>query len=792
MSGVKYLESVKDGSLIDVDIPWTSDVKDCAVKLERLDESVVDQKIQPIEEDQLPNPWDVKSLFQFQYFNCPECLFKVHEKQTFVDHAFDSHPESVKFLNILEDESMTGISLPWNNAVDIKVEPEIVSDSKDDIDDDYDMNEYYSDHSNSSDEFIPIPTKRKKKKKPPKESTFLEQSQVQCYCCGIMLKVEEIRSHISASHGNYAVEMFGEPQPFQCFKCNATFETKFKCDRHVCFDVFVPDKPGKGKGAKYQCDQCPKELETSTDYRHHMIQYHTSNAIKPFECPECDFNTKLSLNLNDHIVRQHNKDGSFVCDQCDLTFPYESLLMNHVKVKHQEIKLEVMKPKPYLCTICGVRFDREHAYIKHKQKHENEDGTAKCDSCGDQFHDIDKFEEHILSFHPKMDYLGSYNCDKCDKSFCHTTVLDFHYLKSHGESGVSCYICLKRLSKKSKMKAHIEVVHEKSAKGKASNNHYKCDKCDFRGPQSQLNKHCEEAHPDSPYLCDKCDYKSYSKINFAKHVRDKHSSIPWFHCDKCDFASPNHAKLKRHVEGVHLNLKPYQCHICPKAVKSQRQLNYHLVKVHSVTMSQEVMDQVEKDFSCTKGAKPKPVEPKCLKCDTLCDSEEDLNQHVALCYKGLINGIEFKCNKCDSQWSSAEALHYHLYNTHFYRGCVCDMCGRIFTNYNYLVTHKASHLNIKRFACDLCDKKYTTKVSLEAHVNADHVKTQEFFCDQCDYKTLRDTAMRMHVKTKHTVDAFKCKFCDFASNSPKLLRTHQKKVHTDIKIESQRITKIVG
>ena len=41
MSGVKYLQSVKDGSLIDVDIPWTSDVKDCAVKLERLDESVV-------------------------------------------------------------------------------------------------------------------------------------------------------------------------------------------------------------------------------------------------------------------------------------------------------------------------------------------------------------------------------------------------------------------------------------------------------------------------------------------------------------------------------------------------------------------------------------------------------------------------------------------------------------------------------------------------------------------------------------------------------------------------------
>ena len=750
------------------------------------------------EEDQLEaSPWDVKTLFQFQYFNCPECLFKVHEKQTFVDHAFDSHPESVKFLDIIEDESMTDISLPWSG--NIKVEPEIVSDSKEDVeddDDDFDMNEYYSDHSNSNDEFIPVPTKRKKKKKPPKESTFLEKSLVQCYCCGLMLKVEEIRSHISVTHGNYAVQMFGEPQPFQCFKCNATFESKFKCDKHICFDVFVPDKPGKGKAAKYQCDQCPKEMDTSTDYRHHMIQYHTSNAIKPFECPECDYRTKLQLNLSDHIVRQHNKDGSFVCDQCDLTFQYESLLMMHVKVKHQEIKMETLKVKPHLCTICGLSFSLEHAYIKHKQKHENEDGTpyAKCDSCSDQFYDIDKFEEHILSFHPKMEFIGAYNCDKCDKTFCHTTVLDFHYLKSHGESGVSCYICLKRLSKKSKMKAHIEVVHEKNPVAKASNNYSKCDMCDFKGSQGLLTKHCEEAHPDSPYLCDKCDYKSYSKINFAKHVKIKHSSIPWYHCDQCDFTSHNLAKLKRHVDGVHLNLKPFQCHVCPKAVKSQRQLNYHLVKVHSVTMSQEVMEQVEKDFIGTKEAvkRPRPVEPKCLKCDTLCDSETDLNQHVTLCYKGLYNDIEFKCNKCDSQWSSAEALHYHLFNTHFSKGCVCDMCGRIFTNYNYLVTHKASHLNIKRFPCDQCDKKYTTKMSLERHVNAEHVQTQEFFCDQCDYKTLRDTAMRMHVKTKHQIDAFKCKVCDFASNSPKIVRSHTKKVHPDIGIkkESQRIPKL--
>ena len=44
------------------------------------------------------NPWDVSSIFEFNYFCCPECDFKIRSdfntetKQQFVNHASSNHP----------------------------------------------------------------------------------------------------------------------------------------------------------------------------------------------------------------------------------------------------------------------------------------------------------------------------------------------------------------------------------------------------------------------------------------------------------------------------------------------------------------------------------------------------------------------------------------------------------------------------------------------------------------------------------------------------------------------------
>ena len=66
-------------------------------------------------EVKLENPmWDVKSLYEFQYFNCPSCSYKSDYKQDFVNHTFNTHPESVDFFRKISDGSLDDIITPWN------------------------------------------------------------------------------------------------------------------------------------------------------------------------------------------------------------------------------------------------------------------------------------------------------------------------------------------------------------------------------------------------------------------------------------------------------------------------------------------------------------------------------------------------------------------------------------------------------------------------------------------------------------------------------------------------------
>ena len=61
------------------------------------------------------NSWDVESIYEFQFYNCPTCEFKHYTKQDFVNHAFNTHTESVQDLRKISDGSLSDIFPPWNS-----------------------------------------------------------------------------------------------------------------------------------------------------------------------------------------------------------------------------------------------------------------------------------------------------------------------------------------------------------------------------------------------------------------------------------------------------------------------------------------------------------------------------------------------------------------------------------------------------------------------------------------------------------------------------------------------------
>ena len=44
------------------------------------------------------SPWNIQSLYDLQYFNCPACPYKTNSKQKFVIHIYHLHPEALEDL----------------------------------------------------------------------------------------------------------------------------------------------------------------------------------------------------------------------------------------------------------------------------------------------------------------------------------------------------------------------------------------------------------------------------------------------------------------------------------------------------------------------------------------------------------------------------------------------------------------------------------------------------------------------------------------------------------------------
>ena len=68
----------------------------------------------------LENPWTVDSIYAFQYFNCPSCLYKGVSKQDFVCHAYNTHPESTEYFKNISDKSLNDVLLPWMEEEDFQ------------------------------------------------------------------------------------------------------------------------------------------------------------------------------------------------------------------------------------------------------------------------------------------------------------------------------------------------------------------------------------------------------------------------------------------------------------------------------------------------------------------------------------------------------------------------------------------------------------------------------------------------------------------------------------------------
>ena len=368
------------------------------------------------------NPWDIQSIYEFLYYNCPTCTYKNSSKQSFINHAFEIHSDSIGFLSKVVDNSLNDVVRPWETR-NIKSEiedPFYITDSREFVE----VNmESYDDGINDSENF---------------ENRIESNDTIK--------KEDNISTEIIQELQDQDVN---ETKPYNCKKCDKSFIRKDSLNSHmkVIHEGFK----------KHRCGQCEMTFGYYNELKKHAERDH--KGVKPFKCDKCDeaFISKHKLKV--HITRVHickleTLKSALICYHCGKDFERLAKLSYHILSEHEINE----RPK---CEHCKKTFSHNGALKEHIKTVHEKKKDYECDKCEKAFTGITSLRKHYTNVHEGL--RSHFQCEKCGKDFNTREGLNLHVKNKHVEENTKnfhCEMCSYAFDFPSQLTSHIKHVHE--------------------------------------------------------------------------------------------------------------------------------------------------------------------------------------------------------------------------------------------------------------------------------------------------------------------------------------------
>ena len=263
----------------------------------------------------MENPWNVHSIYELQYFNCPSCEFKDHSKQQFINHAFGCHPISIDCLSKINDGSLKDIACPWV-IQGIKIEDNFADNV---LEDPLEMGTCSStDYLLEKNKDIKTPDNLHTENVKKSSRAFTCNKTYKCKECEMTFGYyKELRKHLVSIH-----EVNKTPK---CDSCEKTYSSFRSLDKHV-------RKVHKGI-MNFKCAKCDKIFASKSFMEDHFSNAHEGE--KMYQCDKCGQAFSASKNLSLHVTNAHPGTAkNFHCDMCPFTSYFESALNVHVNNVH--------------------------------------------------------------------------------------------------------------------------------------------------------------------------------------------------------------------------------------------------------------------------------------------------------------------------------------------------------------------------------------------------------------------------------------------------------------------------
>ena len=398
------------------------------------------------------NPWNIQSLYDLQFFNCPACPSKYILKQEFIYHAHNFHPESDEYLKNITDGSLSDVEIPFETKLDLKYELENeVSEfdikTEDCHEDNNDMSSFHEFiNVNEFEDELPL-SKIKKGVKNYK-----------CEYCGKKFSTKNILDkHTTGFH----------VKGIKCDICEKGFASNYDLNRHV---ARVHEKKEKS----YNCHHCEKIFKLKTDLKKHIRKSH--KALEKTQCKICN---KFVLDVEAHTMRKHDQNEFCQCDHCGKEFYNRLKLSSHVYNVHTGREADEVK-----CDICQKMY-RKCNLKQHIKAVHDKIRDYVCETCG-----LDFPSKVTLAMHSVVHTsIRAYKCDMCEKTYKQSSHLSTHKRTVHeGRKDHVCTLCGKAFGRSEALRLHTRTVHEGIKK-------FKCILCsNAYGQSHELKKHLVSFH----------------------------------------------------------------------------------------------------------------------------------------------------------------------------------------------------------------------------------------------------------------------------------------------------------
>ncbi|XP_016401214.1 zinc finger protein 667-like [Sinocyclocheilus rhinocerous] len=138
---------------------------------------------------------------------------------------------------------------------------------------------------------------------------------------------------------------------------------------------------------------------------------------------------------------------------------------------------------------------------------------------------------------------------------------------------------------------------------------------------------------------------------------------------------------------------------------------------------------------------------------------------------------EFCCNLCDKKFSTKMTMRRHMVihqGDKPFKCPHCHYCARLKAS---LIQHLRVHTGEKPYKCLQCYYASIDRSSLRRHLRT-HTQEKPYRCQYCPYSSIQKKSLDLHSWRHHTGESFPCQLCQYSTPDRQLLVRHKRKHHS--------------